>query len=79
MIGLFGGAAPWSLPLIPMKAVSILGSYTGNLAETRELLDLLRSGAIPKIPIRTRPLSEATETLEDLKAGRIVGRVVLTP
>ena len=33
----------------------------------------------PKIPIRTRPLSEATEALEDLKAGRIVGRVVLTP
>jgi hypothetical protein len=24
-------------------------------------------------------MSEATQTLEDLKAGRIVGRVVLTP
>jgi propanol-preferring alcohol dehydrogenase len=79
MIGLFGGAAPWSLPLVPMKAASIVGSYTGNLEETRELLDLVRSGAIPKIPMRTRPLSEATQTLEDLKAGRIVGRVVLTP
>ncbi len=79
MVGLFGGAAPWSLPLIPMKAASIIGSYTGNLAETRELLDLVRTGAIPQIPIRTRPLKEATQTLEDLKAGRIVGRVVLTP
>ena len=69
MVGLFGGAAPWSLPLIPMKAVTIVGNYTGNLAETRELLELVRAGAIPKIPIRTRPLSEATETLEDLKAG----------
>jgi propanol-preferring alcohol dehydrogenase len=27
MVGLFGGAAGWSLPLIPIKAVSILGSY----------------------------------------------------
>jgi alcohol dehydrogenase, propanol-preferring len=79
LVGLFGGSAPWSLPLIPMKAVTIEGNYTGNLAETRELLDLVRTGAIPKIPIRTRPMSEATETLEDLKAGRIVGRVVLTP
>jgi D-arabinose 1-dehydrogenase-like Zn-dependent alcohol dehydrogenase len=79
MVGLFGGAAPWSLPLIPMKAASVIGSYTGSLAETRELLELLRSGAIPKIPIRTRPLREATDTLEDLKAGRVVGRVVLTP
>ena len=79
LVGLFGGSTPWSLPLIPMKAVTIEGNYTGNLAETRELLDLVRSGAIPKIPIRTRPMSEATETLEDLKAGRIVGRVVMTP
>ena len=79
MVGLFGGSSPWSLPLIPMKAVTIEGNYTGSLAETRELLDLVRSGAIPKIPIQTRPMSEATETLEDLKAGRIVGRVVLTP
>lgn len=79
MVGLFGGSAPWSLPLIPMKAISIEGSYTGNLAETRELLELVRSGAVPPIPIRRRPLSDATETLEDLKAGRIVGRVVLTP
>ena len=79
MVGLFGGQAPWPLPFIPMKAAKIEGSYTGNLAETRELLDLVRSGAAPKIPIQTRPLEKATEALEDLKAGRIVGRVVLTP
>ena len=79
MVGLFGGAAPWSLPLIPMKAATIEGSYTGNLAETRELLELVRAGAALKIPIRTRPVREATEALEDLKAGRVVGRVVLTP
>ncbi len=79
MVGLFGGSTPWSLPLIPMKAAGIEGSYTGNLEETRELLDLVRTGKVAQIPIRTRPLSAATETLEDMKAGRIVGRVVLTP
>ena len=79
MVGLFGGAAPWSLPLVPMKAASILGSYTGSLQELRELLALVRTGAIAGIPIQTRPLADATEALEDLKAGRVVGRVVLTP
>ena len=34
MVGLFGGAAPWSLPLVPMKAASIVGSYTGSLGES---------------------------------------------
>ncbi len=79
MVGLFGGAAPWSLPLIPMKAATIEGSYTGNLAELRELLELVRKGAVPAIPIGRRPLRAATETLEDLRQGRIVGRVVMTP
>ena len=44
MVGLFGGVAPWPLPLIPMKAATISGSYTGNLTETKELLDLARKG-----------------------------------
>jgi propanol-preferring alcohol dehydrogenase len=79
MVGLFGGAAPWSLPLIPMKAAIIEGSYTGNLTELKELLDLVRKGSVPSIPIGRRPLRAATETLEDLRQGKIVGRVVMTP
>ncbi len=79
MVGLFGGAAPWSLPFIPMKAVTIEGSYTGNLAELKELLALLHTGAVASIPIRRRTMDAATETLEDLRHGRIVGRVVMTP
>ena len=65
--------------MIPMKAATIAGSYTGNLSETRELLDLARLGVVPNIPIQRRRVSEAAEALEDLKAGRVVGRVVLIP
>ncbi len=79
MVGLFGGSAPWPLPLIPMKAVTIEGNYTGNLAELGELLDLVRRGLVPPIPIGRRPMTRATETLDDLHHGRIVGRVVMTP
>ncbi|CAN5200802.1 alcohol dehydrogenase [soil metagenome] len=79
MVGLFGGAAPWPLPYIPMKAATIEGSYTGSLGELKELLVLLRTGAVAPIPINKRPMHAATETLHDLHQGRIVGRVVMTP
>jgi D-arabinose 1-dehydrogenase-like Zn-dependent alcohol dehydrogenase len=59
--------------------LTIRGSQVGTLAEMRELMALARAGRVPPIPIETRPLSRATQTLEDLHAGRITGRVVLLP
>ncbi len=56
IVGLFGGGAPWALPLIPIKAATIQGSYVGNLHELRELMELARTGAVPRIPITPRPL-----------------------
>ncbi|HEX6959766.1 MAG TPA: alcohol dehydrogenase [Ferrovibrio sp.] len=79
IVGLFGGSAPWPLPMIPLKAATIQGSYTGSLPEMKELLDLVRAGKVPPIPITRRQLSQATDTLEDLRHGRLVGRVVVTP
>ena len=79
MVGLFGGGAPWALPLIPIKAITIQGSYVGNLRETRELLDLVRAKKIPPIPVTTMPLAKANEALVDLQKGRLVGRAVLVP
>ncbi len=79
MVGLFGGAASWSLPLIPIKAASILGSYVGNLAELRELVDLVRAGKVAPLPVTRCALRDASKTLADLRAGRFIGRAVLTP
>lgn len=79
MVGLFGGGAPWALPLIPMKAITIQGSYVGNVKETQELIDLVREKNIAPIPVTTRPLSKANESLIDLQKGRLVGRAVLVP
>jgi len=79
MVGLFGGASPWSLPLIPIKAITIQGSYVGNLRELQELLDMVREKKVQSIPITTRHFHEASDTLEDLRLGRLVGRAVLTP
>jgi alcohol dehydrogenase/propanol-preferring alcohol dehydrogenase len=79
MVGLFGGGAPWALPLIPIKAITIQGSYVGNLRETAELLALVRSKKIPPIPVTPLPFAKANEALVDLQKGKLVGRAVLTP
>jgi D-arabinose 1-dehydrogenase-like Zn-dependent alcohol dehydrogenase len=79
MVGLFGGGAPWALPLIPIKAITIQGSYVGNLRETQELLDLVRTKKVAPIPVTPVPLAKAHDALVDLQKGRLVGRAVLTP
>jgi D-arabinose 1-dehydrogenase-like Zn-dependent alcohol dehydrogenase len=79
IVGLFGGGATFALPLIPIKALTIQGSYVGNLRETQELLDLVRSRKIAPIPVTPMPLAKANEALVDLQKGRLVGRAVLTP
>src|SRR3982074_2504710 len=79
IVGLFGGGAPWALPLIPIKAITIQGSYVGNLRETQELLDLVRSKKIAPIPVTPMPLAKANQALIDLQRGKVVGRAVLTP
>jgi alcohol dehydrogenase, propanol-preferring len=79
IVGLFGGGAPWALPLIPIKAVTIQGSYVGNLRETQELLDLVRTKKVAAIPVTPMPLAKANDALANLKEGRLVGRAILTP
>jgi D-arabinose 1-dehydrogenase-like Zn-dependent alcohol dehydrogenase len=79
IVGLFGGGAPWALPLIPIKAITIQGSYVGNLRETQELLDLVRTKKIAPIPVTAMPFAKANDALVDLQQGRLVGRAVLTP
>lgn len=79
LVGLIGGSMPISLPTIPLTATTIVGSYVGSLAEMDELMALAREGAIPGLPVETRPLDQAQKSLDDIKAGAIVGRAVLTP
>jgi D-arabinose 1-dehydrogenase-like Zn-dependent alcohol dehydrogenase len=77
--GLIGGEMPLSVPVLPLKGVSIVGNYVGSLAEAKEMLALVRGGKIAPIPVRTRPLAEANAALDDLRNGRTIGRTVLVP
>jgi alcohol dehydrogenase len=75
--GLLGGNFSMAAARFAIKAMSIEGTLTGTLAEARELLDLARTGKIAPIPTHDRPLNEAQAALDDLRAGRVVGRTVL--
>ncbi len=79
VVGLFGGSMSMPLPMFPLRAFSIIGSFVGTLADAQEMMAIVRAGKVDPIPYATRPLAQANQTLDDLKAGRIVGRVVLTP
>lgn len=79
VVGLFGGSLQISLPLLPLKGIGLIGSFTGSPAEMADLMAMVKSGRVKPLPVATRPLAEAQATLDDLVAGRIVGRVVLTP
>jgi alcohol dehydrogenase len=76
--GLIGGAYSTAVAMFPLKAMTIEGTTTGTLAEARELIELVRARKIAPPPLTERPLAQASATLDDLRAGRIVGRVVLT-
>ncbi|AKQ58538.1 alcohol dehydrogenase [Bordetella hinzii] len=79
LVGLFGGAAPWPLPLIPMKSATIQGSYVGSLPELRELVALVARERLELIPVSTCGMGALGQALRDLEAGRIVGRMIMTP
>jgi D-arabinose 1-dehydrogenase-like Zn-dependent alcohol dehydrogenase len=79
IVGLYGGALTMPLPLFPFRNIVVRGSYVGSLAELGELVAMARDGRFELIPVEARDLGRAQETLDDLRGGRIVGRVVLTP
>jgi D-arabinose 1-dehydrogenase-like Zn-dependent alcohol dehydrogenase len=76
--GLLGGNFSIASAMFALKAMTIEGTLTGTLAEARELIDLARSKKILPIPTHERPLEQAQAALDDLRAGRVVGRAVLS-
>jgi D-arabinose 1-dehydrogenase-like Zn-dependent alcohol dehydrogenase len=78
VVGLHGGDFKMPLPWLPQKSLTVRGSYVGSCNDLRELIELVRTGKVAEIPVSSRPLSAASDTLDDLKAGKINGRVVLT-
>ena len=79
VVGLFGGDITLSLPFVPIRAMTIQGSYTGSLQELNELIALVRKAPLPLVPTKTTSLDGAQRVISDIKAGKVIGRTVLTP
>jgi D-arabinose 1-dehydrogenase-like Zn-dependent alcohol dehydrogenase len=79
VVGLFGGSLSYPLPFIPSRSLTIEGSYVGTLEELKAVVALGQAGKIEPIPLDLRPLDATPAALDDLRAGRVTGRVVLQP
>src|SRR5262245_4106483 len=75
--GLFGGEIAHPLPPFAQRAIGLVGSYVGNLQELKEVVALAKKKKLKPSPVATRPAAEVNAILEDLKAGKVLGRVVL--
>jgi alcohol dehydrogenase len=75
--GLMGGN--FSLPMVQWiyKRMNIEGFMVGTLAEAEELMALARTGKIKPTPMKEEPMSEAQKWIDELRAGKVVGRIVL--
>jgi alcohol dehydrogenase len=74
--GLMGGN--FNLPIVQWiyKRMTIEGFMVGTLAEAQELMALARSGRIKPTPMREEPMGDAQKWMEQLRAGKVIGRVL---
>lgn len=75
--GLMGGN--FSLPMVQWvyKRMTIEGFMVGTLAEAHELMLLARAGKIKATPMKEEPMTDVQKWIDALRAGKVVGRVVL--
>jgi alcohol dehydrogenase, propanol-preferring len=75
--GLMGGN--FSLPMVQWvyKRMTIEGFMVGTLSEAQELMALARAGKIKPAPMQEEPMAEAQKWIDQLRAGKVVGRIVL--
>ena len=75
--GLMGGN--FSLPMVQWiyKRMTIEGFMTGTLAEAHELMALARAGKVRPTPMKEEPMGEVQKWIDELRAGKVVGRIVL--
>ena len=76
-VGLFGGELSLPLPLMPIRALTVQGSYVGTVKDLRALVKLAQSGAVKPLPVTEVPQRDANAALMRLRDGKVTGRLVL--
>jgi propanol-preferring alcohol dehydrogenase len=77
LVGLAGGTLPVGF-FSPAYEVAVASSYWGTLPELFEVIALARSGRI-SAEVHRVTLDEAAGAYEDLRHGKVTGRVVVVP
>src|ERR1700733_3451924 len=69
----------FSLPMVQWiyDTMTIEGFMVGMLTEGQELMALARSGKIKPTPMKEEPMSDVQQWIDELRAGKVVGRIVL--
>lgn len=79
LVGLFGGSIELNLPALPLNSQTIIGSYTGRLADLEDLISLVKRKKVNPLISKTFNLESANEAINQLKDGKILGRAVINP
>jgi alcohol dehydrogenase, propanol-preferring len=79
LVGLFGGAASFSLPMFPLRGAQVVGSFTGTLTELSEVTQLAANGVVKPVVSARYKLEEANDALAKLAKGEVAGRTILRP
>jgi propanol-preferring alcohol dehydrogenase len=77
VVGIAGGTLPFSFWSVPLEC-EVTTSIWGSRQELKEVLELARQGRITP-HIERQPLAAINDVVARLHAGKIPGRVVLTP
>ena len=74
----YGGTLNIPLVELILKEATIVGNLVGNYGELSDLMALVAQGKV-KLHTRQYPLENIGEAIDDLRAGRIMGRGVIVP
>lgn len=76
----FNGLPPGSFPVpifdVVLKGITLRGSIVGTRSDLNEALEFAGAGKV-KANIRTEPLENVNAVFDEMRAGKISGRVVL--
>lgn len=76
--GLMGGN--FNLPMVQWiyKRMTVEGFMTGTLTEAQELMALAKAGKVKPTPMKEEPMGDVQKWIDQLRAGKVVGRIMLT-
>lgn len=78
LVGLPAGSFPLPIFDVVLKRITVRGSIVGTRNDLREAVAFATAGQV-RAEVQTRPLEEINAIFEEMRSGRIEGRVAVTP